>query len=219
MKKLVSVNSKHDHAVLAINFTLQILSGQGVTVFAAGADCEPAAAVMVIGFPHQTVAQRGILHPGDQGYLTVPGVVGHLLDFQVFGFKSVLTVEIYVEECIVFNRIDILLRFAERAHGVRRTTETGNVMLAVLRPAHHVGELLRATQSLGIEIVLTVERDAGENAIIEFGLDVVEVFAIACSLEHTPREQQHTDLGTDLIVCGLLRQLELPTIGLVDLLD
>ena len=65
MKKLVSVNSKHYNPVLAIGFTGQIVLGQGVTVFAAASDREPAAAVPVVRFPDQPVAQVCILHFGN----------------------------------------------------------------------------------------------------------------------------------------------------------
>ena len=48
MKKLVSVNGKHDNAVLAIGFTRHIVFCQGVTVFIAAADSEPSAAFAIV---------------------------------------------------------------------------------------------------------------------------------------------------------------------------
>ena len=92
-------------------------------------------------------------------------------------------------------------------------------MLTMLGPAHDVGELLGAAQRLGIEEVATVDGDATEDAVVELVFDVVDVLAIACGLEQAPREEHHANLGTYLIVSSLLRQLELASVGLMNLLD
>ena len=89
----------------------------------------------------------------------------------------------------------------------------------MLGPAHDVGELLGAAQRLGIEEVASVKRDAREDAIVELVLDVVDVLGITRGLEHAPRKEHHAYLRTYLVVGSLLRQLELASVGLVNLLD
>ena len=92
-------------------------------------------------------------------------------------------------------------------------------MLTMLGPTHDVGELLGATQGLGIEEVAAVEGDAAEDAVVELVLDIVDILAVGSGLEQTPRIEQHAYLCTNLVVGCLLWQLELTSVGLMNLLD
>ena len=56
----------------------------------------------------------------------------------------------------------------------------------MLGPSHDVGELLGTAQGLGIEKVLAVERDARKDAVVQFVLDVIDIFGIHGGLEQTP---------------------------------
>ena len=156
--------------------------------------------------------------PDGQRNMAVPGIASGLLYLQVLGLECVLTVEVH-PQCVALDGVGVLLSLAERTQGVGRAAEAGDVTLAVLGPAHGVGELLGAAQGLGVEEVAAVERDAREDAVVELVLDVVDVLGVAGGLEHAPREEHHANLGTNLVVGSLLRQLELAAVGLVDLLD
>ena len=166
---------------------------------------------------HTDALQRLGLLDG-QGDMTVPGIVALHIYFQVFGLERVLTVEVHPERVLV-DGINVLLRLAEGAHRVWRATETRDIVLAVLGPAHGVGKLLSAAKGFGIEVIFTVKGDTAEDAVVQFVLDIVNVLGINGSLEHAPREQQHTNLCTNLVVGSLLRQLELPAVSLMDLLN
>ena len=76
-------------------------------------------------------------------YLAVPRIVGHLFNLEVFHIQVVLTIEIDIKN-IIFDAIRVLLGLTERAQGVWRTAEAGNVTLTVLGPAHHIWELFGA---------------------------------------------------------------------------
>ena len=153
-----------------------------------------------------------------QTHLSVIRIVGGLLNIPVLRLQHILSVEIHTQR-IALDGIGILLSLAEGAQGVGRTAETADITLTGFRPAHHVRKLSCASQGFGIEVVATIERDTAQDTIIEFVLDIVDVLAFSCCLEHSPREEQLSYLCTYLVMRSLLWQLELSSVGLMNLLD
>ena len=120
-----------------------------------------------------------------KGNLSVPRVVGRLFHFQVFGLQGILPIKVDIE-CLSTDGISILLCLTEGTKGVGRTAEARDVMLTVLRPAHGVREFLGTAQRLRIEEVFTINGNAREDAVVEFVLNIVDIFGVTRCLEHTP---------------------------------
>ena len=157
-----------------------------------------------------------------QHHLAIIRITGHLRHLQIMfaQLRSQFALSIQVAPQGVFtHRISIILRFANGAQCIGRTTETADVLLTFTRPTQRVGEVVTQTQGIGIEITFAVQAHATQDTVVESRLHDVGILGIARALKHTPIEKHVADVGTRLIVSCAVGQLVCAAIALVHFLD
>ncbi len=134
--------------------------------------------------------------------VAVPRVAGLLLerDRPPAELHSAIAADVEVDvERVVTDGVDVAGDRRDEPHDVDRAARAAEpraaLELAVVELEPHV-----AGQRVGVEELVAVERDAGEEAVVDDALEHIDVLRVAVQQEHAVVPQGQRDRGAGLVV-------------------
>ena len=137
-------------------------------------------------------------------YIALPGINGLLRQgyFSLIlpgGGQRIRAIQVAIN-AFGTQCISIVLRLAECAQRIGRATEATDILRPFLRPAKRIRQAGTDAERIRIEILLSVQTDTTQNAVIKTCLHYLRIPGISRHLQHAPVEKHIADVGAGFIM-------------------